>query len=205
MDSHSHSAALDRPVEAAATAVSASHPKQEGGGEPEAVPRSGQAQAAVVTLHPAQRAKRRAARPARAAGARRADRTARKPMPAPVHDVASASAAPTRTAPSATFGAGVKAADIPSTWKSRLLAHLDRHKGYPAGAAGAEGISQLTFTMDRAGRLLDFFIARSSGSAALDEAALAMIRRAEPLPAVPVEVSGGVLRLTVPVRFSLRG
>lgn len=58
--------------------------------------------------------------------------------------------------------------------------------------------------MDRNGRILSAGIARSSGSVLLDEEALAMIRRAEPLPPLPAEVAGTTLTLTVPVTFSLR-
>lgn len=44
----------------------------------------------------------------------------------------------------------------------------------------------------------------SSGSPELDAETLALVRRAEPLPAPPPEVLGNPLTLTVPVRFSLR-
>ena len=43
----------------------------------------------------------------------------------------------------------------------------------------------LSFTVDRNGRVLARSIARSSGVAALDEEVLAMVQRAQPLPAFP--------------------
>lgn len=133
-----------------------------------------------------------------------AERSQRRPVPAPSREIAHATDMSANSAPSATFGAGLTPSELPSTWKSRLLAHLDRHKRYPANAGGVSGISLLSFTMDRQGRVLGFFIARSSGSTPLDEETLAMIQRAAPLPAVPNEIPGEPLQFTVPVRFSVR-
>ncbi len=61
-----------------------------------------------------------------------------------------------------------------------------------------------TFTMDRAGHVLAATLVHSSGSLALDEEAMALIRRAEPLPPVPAEMPGATVTLTVPVTFALR-
>ncbi|GGK35175.1 hypothetical protein GCM10011322_22480 [Salinarimonas ramus] len=87
-------------------------------------------------------------------------------------------------------------------WQARLLAHLERHKRYPSAARSRreEGVAQVTFGLDASGRVTSARISRSSGSAALDEAALAMVRRASPTPAPPA----GAITLTVPVRFDLR-
>jgi protein TonB len=46
---------------------------------------------------------------------------------------------------------------------------------------------------------------RSSGAAALDEEALALLRRVQPFPVWPREqFAGDHLDLTVPIRFSLK-
>ncbi len=137
---------------------------------------------------------------AKAASARK-----QKSIPAPVEPAANASAQSARSS-TATFGSAAAPSEIPSSWKSRLLAHLDRFKHYPEAARSArqEGVSLLCFTMDREGKVLDVFIARSSGSPALDAETLAMVERATPLPSIPPEVSGDTLELTVPVRFSVR-
>lgn len=83
---------------------------------------------------------------------------------------------------------------------------MQQAKRYPdlARTRREEGVAYLTFTMDRAGRVLSARIARTSGSEALDAETLALVRRAEPLPAPPADVPGSPLTLTVPVRFSLR-
>lgn len=89
---------------------------------------------------------------------------------------------------------------------ARLLAWLDRHKDYPARARSRrqEGVVMLQFSIDRIGRVLDYRIARSSGHRLLDKAVVKMIRRADPLPALPDAVASGHLELELPIRFSLR-
>ena len=54
------------------------------------------------------------------------------------------------------------------------------------------------------GRVLAFDIAKSSGAAALDQEARDLIRRAQPLPPLPVEFGRETLDLVVPVEFFLR-
>lgn len=88
-------------------------------------------------------------------------------------------------------------------WKSRVVAHLERRKRYPsaARARGEEGTVLVAFRIDGGGRVLSASLARSSGYSALDEAALAMVERASPVPAPPAGVG---TTLTAPVRFVRR-
>jgi protein TonB len=51
--------------------------------------------------------------------------------------------------------------------------------------------------------LLSAEIARSSGRAALDREALALIDRAQPLPAMPAAMEGDTLDAIVPINFAL--
>jgi len=104
-----------------------------------------------------------------------------------------------------TAGTGAAPADVPSNWKARLLAHLDRYKRYPdaARARREEGTAFLSFRMDREGHVLGYALVRSSGHAALDEEVLAMVERAVPLPPVPPEVREDILQLVDPVRFRM--
>jgi protein TonB len=57
----------------------------------------------------------------------------------------------------------------------------------------------VSFAVDASGRVTSSRIARSSGSAELDRAALAMVQRASPLPAPPPELAGS--SITVPAVF----
>lgn len=116
--------------------------------------------------------------------------------PATAPPQASVAAAPVRTA------ANPQAAP---NWQSRMLAHLERHKLYPAQAQlrRLRGVAVLTFTMDRAGRVLSQSLRNSSGHALLDQAALDILVRAQPLPPPPPEIEGATLPLSVPVKFTL--
>jgi protein TonB len=95
---------------------------------------------------------------------------------------------------------------VPPSWVRRLLAQLNRFKQYPRDARRRreEGVVALSFTVDRSGRVLARHVAKSSGSRALDEEALAMLQRAQPLPAFPPGMGGTSRSFNVPIRFSLR-
>lgn len=89
---------------------------------------------------------------------------------------------------------------------SILQAWLEDHKEYPRRARSRrqEGVVWLYFVMDRAGRVLEHRIDRSSGHRLLDREVEEMIRRAEPLPALPPDMTQARLELVVPVQFQLR-
>jgi TonB family protein len=86
-----------------------------------------------------------------------------------------------------------------------LFGHLNRYKRYPASARmrRQEGVVSLRFSMDREGRVLSYEIAKTSGSDALDNEARELIKRAQPLPAIPVAFRRDTLDLVVPIEFFL--
>jgi periplasmic protein TonB len=88
------------------------------------------------------------------------------------------------------------------TWERSMVMQLERHKRYPPQAQGEHGVAILSFTVDHQGHLLSSRIVRSSGSAILDAAALAMLSRAEPFPAPPPGITDELLSITVPIRYS---
>jgi protein TonB len=92
------------------------------------------------------------------------------------------------------------------TWKTQIVALLERNKRYPEGAQSRreQGVAQVFFSLDRNGRVIDSRVVRSSGATSLDEEALALLRRAQPFPAPPRELRGDHVDLTVPIRFNLK-
>jgi protein TonB len=88
-----------------------------------------------------------------------------------------------------------------TTWQRLLLAQLERHKRYPSQARGKVGEARLEFTLDRAGNVLSSRVVRSSGSEALDAAALALIKNAEPLPTPPAGLPDDLLSVIVPIVY----
>ncbi|RTL91133.1 TonB family protein [Ancylobacter aquaticus] len=102
-----------------------------------------------------------------------------------------------------TSGAASSNSRVPANWRSRLMAHLHRHKRFPVGESGS-GKAMVTFSINRAGQVLSVRLAGSSGNPRFDEEAVAMLRRASPVPPPPPEVAGSTISFTVPVLFSLR-
>ncbi len=103
-------------------------------------------------------------------------------------------------------GASSRNSDAVPNWKSQLVAHLERYKRYPSQAQsrGEQGVAQLAFSVDRSGGVHRARIVRSSGSGLLDEATLALVERAAPLPPPPPEISGAQIAIVVPIRYSIR-
>jgi protein TonB len=96
--------------------------------------------------------------------------------------------------------------NVVPTWKTQIVALLERNKRYPETAQSRreQGVAQVFFSLDRQGRVLESRVVRSSGANALDEEALALLRRAQPFPAPPRELAGDHIDLTVPIRFNLK-
>jgi protein TonB len=113
-----------------------------------------------------------------------------------------AEAAPVPTAPqNAPTPAARAAAPAIASWQRRLIAQLERYKRYPPQAHGKLGEARLAFSIDRQGRVVTSRIVHSSGSDALDDEALALVKRAEPLPPPPAGVPDDQLSFVVPIRY----
>jgi len=95
-------------------------------------------------------------------------------------------------------GSAVSPRVLPS-FRDLVAAHLQRFKRAPKG--GGNGTAVVSFTIDRSGRVLSRSVAKSSGSSALDEAALALINRADPLPRFPAAMPQESVTFTVPIRY----
>ncbi|MEB0043812.1 MULTISPECIES: energy transducer TonB [unclassified Pseudomonas] len=93
-----------------------------------------------------------------------------------------------------------------ASWQSELLAHLAKHKKYPAAARmrGKEGLNRLRFVVDAQGNVLSFELVGRSGNADLDDATLQMIREAQPLPKPPADMlKDGPIEIVAPFVYSL--
>ena len=85
------------------------------------------------------------------------------------------------------------------------MAWLARHKAYPIAAKKAkhQGVVTLEFTIAQSGRVLSVHVKNGSGYPALDRAALDMVERANPVPAIPDALARDRLSLAIPIEFSL--
>jgi TonB family protein len=115
------------------------------------------------------------------------------PPPSPAAEEARHSAQPARP--------GIEAAYL-----AALQARLERYKDYPGPARrrGEEGTVLLRFTINRYGMVIEHAIVQSSGFQSLDNSVEHMIRRAQPLPAIPHEMGRDWMQVILPVQFQLQ-
>lgn len=115
----------------------------------------------------------------------------------PKSEVAQEAPKPLAPAP----GADAAARAVKLTWQKALMAHLNRNKRYPGGASRRSAEVAVAFTLDRLGHVVSSNVKRSSGDRAFDEAALAMMKRADPVPPPPPVMADDGLTFEVPVMF----
>src|SRR5947209_10227849 len=120
--------------------------------------------------------------------------------PAPIEN---AREAPVTAAPAP--GTGASAQRIRVTWQKKLMAHLERFKRYPATGMPRSTRIEVGFTLDRSGHVVSAEIRQGSGDPAFDQAALAMLRRADPVPPPPPLVADEGLNFTLPVVYRVKG
>lgn len=123
---------------------------------------------------------------------------------------------PSQTAPAeATVAAapvrgaqGVAQPDAVQTWESLVMAEIERHKRYPASARWArqEDIVSVRVVVHADGSIGATRIVASQGFDALDNEVLQTLRRAGRLPPPPGDaLANGVVTLTIPIQFVLKG
>lgn len=116
----------------------------------------------------------------------------------------SVEAPPAETATAATSGTNQQhLMEVQLNWQQQMQMHLERWKRYPRAAQmrNQEGMPWVKFSMDRNGNVLSVELVESSGVDSLDKEAIALVKRAEPLPAPPTEIEGDAITLTVPIEF----
>jgi protein TonB len=91
-------------------------------------------------------------------------------------------------------------------YKAKIQRKLERYKKYPPRARSErqEGIATVRFTVNRAGQVVSFELLKSSGYPILDDEVAALLRRVNPFPAMPPEITDSTLILTAPIQFALR-
>jgi len=99
------------------------------------------------------------------------------------------------------IGSGESARRARMTWEKELVAHLEKHKRNPDLEKFKNTKVVVNVTFDRLGRVFGTSIAESSGDAAYDAAALAMLKRADPVPQPPPLLADEGLSFTLPVIF----
>jgi protein TonB len=88
---------------------------------------------------------------------------------------------------------------------SVVMARIARQKKYPRSARrdGVTGTVKVKFVIRKNGKIKHAELVTSSGDKRLDKEALAMLKRASPLPAIPSNMGDESMTLTLPIEFSL--
>ncbi|MCU0901614.1 MAG: energy transducer TonB [Cypionkella sp.] len=92
--------------------------------------------------------------------------------------------------------------DLKAGWGATIRARIERRKSYPAAARGASGSVTVRLTVSRTGQLAGVSVAKSSGNAALDQAALRAVQAAGSFPAAPKGLTDASYAFTLPMKFS---
>ena len=103
-------------------------------------------------------------------------------------------------ASTATISAGQRV-KLQSIWGAKIRSRIERRKRYPAGARGS-GRVVLRITVAASGALVNYRVAKSSGVAAFDQAALKAVARAGKFPKAPKGYDAAQLTFNLPMNFS---
>ncbi|HEX4184118.1 MAG TPA: TonB family protein [Caulobacteraceae bacterium] len=126
-------------------------------------------------------------------------------IPAPLAQIVPAAAPGQASVGSAAAdpAAAISGADA-DRFREALLARIAQFRRYPPEAQRdrLQGTVWVRLLLDRTGRVVSVSVDQSSGQSSLDAAALAAVRRADPLPAIPSGLPNR-LDLTLAVDFSL--
>ncbi len=91
-------------------------------------------------------------------------------------------------------------------YQDMVKQRIEEVRKYPSWAKrqGIEGIVHLSFTVLSNGLSRDINIVRSSGSKVLDEEAVETVKRANPFPSTPKEISTSFIQMEVSIVFTLQ-
>jgi TonB family protein len=100
-----------------------------------------------------------------------------------------------------------KEAEMMSRYEQLISLWIEKFKKYPDEARqdGIQGETVVRIRIDRQGNIRYHILERSTGHAILDKAAIDMVKRANPVPAVPNDYPpGDLIEFLIPVNFRLQ-
>ncbi|MGE0284916.1 MAG: energy transducer TonB [Bradyrhizobium sp.] len=102
------------------------------------------------------------------------------------------------------LGIGKDKGKLAADWGKQISAYFELHKRYPKVKKNKTATVKVHLTLNRLGNVVDVGVLESSGDAAFDEAAIAMIRRSDPVPRPPVELTDDTFTYSLNVNFNER-
>lgn len=98
-------------------------------------------------------------------------------------------------------GIGKDKLRLTANWGRKISAYFELHKKFPEGRK-AKAQVKLALVLNRVGHVVSVDVKESSGDPAYDEAAMAMVRRSDPVPRPPAGLTDDEFSFTLPVNFS---
>ncbi len=129
----------------------------------------------------------------------KAEKEKKTAQPRPAAAPGSRRAQPARAPNSGADSEGARAGR--ASWESEVRARIRRAATYSTNGSRDSGTARISFTVDRNGRVLSRRVSGSSGSSALDSAAMSVVERAQPFPHFPAGMTQAQIALTVPLHL----
>lgn len=99
------------------------------------------------------------------------------------------------------IGIGKDKQRLAASWARQISAYFELHKRYPKVSKAREAKVRVALVLNRLGHVVHLAVAQSSGDPAYDEAALAMIRRSDPVPRPPSALTDDTFSYSLDVNF----
>ncbi|MEH2484400.1 cell envelope integrity protein TolA [Bradyrhizobium sp. AZCC 2230] len=97
-------------------------------------------------------------------------------------------------------GIGKDIRKLTAEWGKRISAYFELHKRYPKDKNSTTTV-KLSLVLNRRGNVVSVDVAESSGDPAFDSAAISMVRRSDPVPVPPAELTDDQFSFSLPVNF----
>ena len=99
-------------------------------------------------------------------------------------------------------GIGKDKGKLTADWGKQISAYFELHKRYPDVKKKKNATVKVHLVLNRLGNVVQLDIAESSGDPAFDEAAIAMIRRSDPVPRPPAGLTDDTVSFSLNVNFN---
>ena len=108
------------------------------------------------------------------------------------------------TARAPNVGIGKDKLRLSAEWGKQISAYFELHKRYPQVKKQKKATVKVSLVLNRLGNVVSVGVLESSGDTAFDEAAIAMIRRSDPVPRPPAELTQDQFSYSLNVNFNER-
>ena len=99
------------------------------------------------------------------------------------------------------LGIGKDNSPLSRNWMKQISAYFELHKRYPQNKSKATKV-KVSLVLNRRGNVVSVDVLESSGDATFDDAAISMIRRSDPVPAPPAELTDDQFSFNLDVNFT---